>query len=155
MFNSGTSTWDGATGKVTISGGSIIKFDVTDGGSGYIGPEKVEFDPQFIGSPSIGAAATFTTAGISTNVGDVLQITGIGTLTDGYFRISSVPSTKSVAIAKTGGDTSFLAGQYALNLGPAVSIVSDDFEYVSGVSTFTCSSDHALVIGIPFRIIYS
>ena len=155
MFNSGTSTWDGATGKVTISGGSIIKFDVTDGGSGYIGPEKVEFDPQFIGSPSIGAAATFTTAGISTNVGDVLQITGIGTLTDGYFRISSVPSTKSVAIAKTGGDTSFLAGQYALNLGPAVSIVSDDFESVSGVSTFTCSSAHALVIGSPFRIIDS
>ena len=155
LFNSGTSTWDGATGKVTISGGSIIKFDVTDGGSGYIGPEKVEFDPQFIGSPSIGAAATFTTAGISTNVGDVLQITGIGTLTDGYFRISSVPSTKSVAIAKTGGDTSFLAGQYALNLGPAVSIVSDDFESVSGVSTFTCSSAHALVIGSPFRIIDS
>ena len=155
LFNSGTSTWDGATGKVTISGGSIIKFDVTDGGSGYLGPEKVEFDPQFIGSPSIGAAATFTTAGISTNVGDVLQITGIGTLTDGYFRISSVPSTRSVAIAKTGGDTSFLAGQYALNLGPAVSIVSDDFESVSGVSTFTCSSAHGLVIGSPFRIIDS
>ena len=155
LFNSGTSTWDGATGKVTISGGSIIKFDVTDSGSGYLGPEKVEFDPQFIGSPTIGAAATFTTAGISTNVGDVLQITGIGTLTDGYFRISSVPSTRSVAIAKTGGDTSFLAGQYALNLGPAVSIVSDDFESVSGVSTFTCSSAHGLVIGSPFRIIDS
>ena len=105
MFNEGTTTWDGATAKVTISGGSIIKFDVIDGGSGYSGTEKLEFDPTVIGNPSIGAAATFTTVGINTNVGDVLQITGIGTLTDGYFRISSVPSTKSVAIAKTAGDT--------------------------------------------------
>ncbi len=154
LFNSGTSTWDGATAKVVIAGGSITNFDVIDGGSGYTA-EKLEFDPQFIGSPSIGAAATFTTAGISTNVGDVLQVTGIGTLSDGYFRIASVPGTKTVAIAKTGGDTSFFAGQYALNLGPAVAIASDDFESVSGVSTFTCSSAHGLVKGSPFRIIDS
>ena len=154
LFNSGTSTWDGATAKVVIAGGSITNFDVIDGGSGY-SAEKLEFDPQFIGSPSIGAAATFTTAGISTNVGDVLQVTGIGTLSDGYFRIASVPGTKTVAIAKTGGDTSFFAGQYAINLGPAVAIASDDFESVSGVSTFTCSSAHGLVKGSPFRIIDS
>jgi len=66
-----------------------------------------------------------------------------------------VPGTKTVAIAKTGGDTSFFAGQYAINLGPAVSIASDDFESVSGVSTFTCSSAHGLVKGSPFRIIDS
>jgi len=154
LFNEGTTTWDGATAKVTIAGGSITKFDVIDGGSGY-GAEKLEFDPTTIGNPSIGAAATFTSVGISSNIGDVLQITGIGTLTDGYFRISSVPGTKTVAIAKTTVDTSFLAGQYALNLGPAVSISSDDFESVSGVSTFTCSSAHGLTIGSPFRIIDS
>ena len=66
-----------------------------------------------------------------------------------------MPGTKTVAIAKTGGDTSFFAGQYALNLGPAVAISSDDFESVSGVSTFTCSSAHGLVKGSPFRIIDS
>ena len=54
LFNSGTSTWDGATAKVVIAGGSITNFDVIDGGSGYTA-EKLEFDPQFIGSPSIGA----------------------------------------------------------------------------------------------------
>ena len=42
-----------------------------------------------------------------------------------------------------------------LNLGPAVAIASDDFESVSGVSTFTCSSAHGLVKGSPFRIIDS
>ena len=154
LFNEGTTTWDGATAKVVISGGTIINFDVIDGGSGY-GAEKLEFDPTFIGSPSIGAGATFTTVGLSTNIGDVLQVTGVGTMTDGYYRISSVPSTKTVSVATTTGDPTFLAGQYALNLGPAVAIASDDFESVSGVSTFTCSSAHGLVIGSPFRIIDS
>ena len=154
IFNGGTTTWNGATAKLTIAGGSVTKFDVIDGGSGY-GAGKLELDPTFIGSPSVGAAYTFTSVGLSDCVGDVLQVTGIGTLSDGYFRISSVPSTKTVAIAKTGGDTSFFAGQYALNLGPSISIASDDFESVSGVSTFTCSSAHGLVKGSPFRIIDS
>ena len=154
LFNEGTTTWDGATAKVVISGGTIINFDVIDGGSGY-GAEKLEFDPTFIGSPSIGAAATFTSVGLSTNIGDILQVTGVGTITDGYYRIASVPSTKTVSVATTTGDPTFLSGQYALNLGPAVAIASDDFESVSGVSTFTCSSAHGLVIGSPFRIIDS
>ena len=55
LFNSGTTTWDGATAKVTVSGGTITNFDVIDGGSGY-GAEKLEFDPTFMGSPTIGAA---------------------------------------------------------------------------------------------------
>ena len=154
LFNSGTSTWDGATAKVTVSGGTITNFDVIDGGSGY-GAEKLEFDPSSMGSPTIGAAATYTSVGLSTSVGDILQVTGIGTITDGYYRIASVPSTKTVSVATTSGDPSFLAGQFALNLGPAVAIASDDFESVSGISTFTCSSAHGLVIGSPFRIIDS
>jgi hypothetical protein len=32
----GTTTWDGATAKVVIAGGSITNFDVIDGGSGYM-----------------------------------------------------------------------------------------------------------------------
>ena len=63
------------TAKVVISGGSITNFDVIDGGSGY-GAEKLEFDPTFIGSPSI-VAATFTSVGISSNIGDVIQVTGV------------------------------------------------------------------------------
>ena len=154
LFNTGTTTWDGATARVVIAGGSIANFDVIDGGSGY-GAEKLEFDPTFIGSPTIGAAATFTTVGLTTNIGDVLQVTGVGTLTDGYYKISTIPSTKTVSVATTTGDPSFLAGQYALNLGPAVAVASDDFESVSGVSTYTCSSAHGLVVGSPFRIIDS
>ncbi len=154
LFNSGTSTWDGATAKVTVSGGSITNFDIIDGGSGY-GAEKLEFDPTSMGSPTIGAAATYTSVGLSSCVNDILQVTGVGTITDGYYRIASVPSTKTVSVATTSGDPTFLAGQYALNLGPAVAIASDDFESVSGVSTFTCSSAHGLVIGSSFRIIDS
>ena len=65
------------------------------------------------------------------------------------------PQLSQLRLQKQAGDTAFLSGQYALNLGPSVSIVSDDFESVSGVSTFTCSSAHGLVIGSPFRIIDS
>ena len=39
--------------KLQLSGGSITNFDVIDGGSGY-GAEKLEFDPTFMGSPTIG-----------------------------------------------------------------------------------------------------
>ena len=93
-------TWDGATAKVVISGGSITNFDMIDGGSGY-GAEKLEFDPTFIGSPSVGAAATYTSVGLSTNIGDILQVTGgVGTITDGYYRIASVPSTKTVSVVR-------------------------------------------------------
>ena len=154
LFNSGTSTWDGATARVTVTGGAISNFDIIHGGSGY-GAEKLEFDSTTMGTPSVGAAATYTTVGLSTCVGDILQITGVGTITDGYYRISSVPSTKTVSVATTVGDPSFLAGQFALNLGPAVAISSDDFESVSGVSTFTCNSAHGLVAGSPFRLIDS
>ena len=61
--------------KLLYTGGSITNFDVIDGGSGY-GAEKLEFDPTFIGSPSIGAAATFTSVGLSTNIGDVVTSYG-------------------------------------------------------------------------------
>ena len=30
LFNEGTTTWDGATSRVTYAGGSITKFDVID-----------------------------------------------------------------------------------------------------------------------------
>ena len=104
LFNNGTSNWDGATAKVTIAGGSIKSAEIIDGGSAYTNNEKLDFDTSLIGAGT-GAGVTITTAGISTNIGDVLQVTGIGTTSDGYFRISSVPSTTQVAIAITNGDS--------------------------------------------------
>ena len=152
LFNEGTSTWDGATAKVTIAGGSVTNLEVQDGGSGYEGTEKLDLDTTFTGSPSVAAAATFTQVGITTNVGEVVQITGIGTLSDGYYRITDIPSTTAISIAKTSGDPTIIPDQYILPIGPAISISSDTFDSGSGISTFTCSSGHGLVAGNKIRI---
>jgi len=154
LFNDGTSNWDGATAKVTISGGSIRSAEIIDGGSGYTNNEQLDFDTSLIGGGT-GAGLTVTTSGISTNIGDVLQITGIGTTSDGYYRISSVPSTTTVAIAITNGDPRITTNQYAIDLGPSIRVSTSSYDSVSGVSTFNCSSGHALVSGNRFRVLDS
>jgi hypothetical protein len=154
LFNDGTSNWDGATAKVTIAGGSIRSADIIDGGSGYANNEQLDFDTSLIGGGT-GAGLTITTAGISTNIGDVLQVTGIGTTSDGYFRISSVPSTTQVAIAITNGDSKITTNQYAINLGPSIRVSTSSYDSISGVSTFNCSSGHSLVSGNRFRVLDS
>ena len=97
MFNNGTTTWDGATAKVTVAGNAITAAEVTEGGSGYTNAEELDFDPSQIGGGT-GAGVTITSSGISTNVGDVVQITGVGTVTDGLYRIASVPSGTQISI---------------------------------------------------------
>ncbi len=154
LFNDGTSNWDGATAKVTIAGGSIASAEIIDGGSGYANNEQLDFDTSLIGGGT-GAGLTITTAGISTNIGDVLQVTGIGTTSDGYFRISSVPSKTQVAIAITNGDSKITTNQYAINLGPSIRISTSSYDSISGVSTFNCSTSHSLVSGNRFRVLDS
>ncbi len=151
LFNDGTTTWDGATAKVTVAGGAVTNAEIISGGSGY-GAETLDFDPTFIGAGT-GAEIAVTTAGITTNIGDVLQITGIGTVTDGYYRITSVPSTTTVRVATGSGDPTIIPNQYAIDLGPSIPIASDTYGATSGISTFTCSSAHGLVSGSRFRII--
>ena len=154
LFNNGTSNWDGATAKVTVAGGAIVSADIIAGGSGYTSGEELDFDTSLIGGGT-GAGVTITSAGISTNIGDVIQVTGIGTTADGYFRISSVPSTTQVAIAITNGDPKITTNQYAINLGPSIRVSTSSYDSVSGVSTFNCSGGHALVSGHKFRVLDS
>ena len=152
LFNDGTTTWDGATAKVTVAGGAVTNAEIIAGGSAYLNNETLDFDPTFIGAGS-GAEINIKNAGISTNIGDVLSVTGIGTLSDGYYRITSIPSTTSVVVATGSGDPTMIPNQYAMNLGPSVPIASDTYDTTSGISTFTCSSAHGLVSGNQFRII--
>jgi hypothetical protein len=154
LFNNGTSNWDGATAKVTIIGGSIRSAEIIDGGSGYTNNEELDFDTSLIGGGT-GAGVTITTAGISTNIGDVIQVTGIGTTSDGYFRISTVPSTTTVAIAITNGDSRITTNQYVIDLGPSVRVSTNSYDSVTGITTFNCSSGHGLVSGNKFRVLDS
>ena len=154
LFNDGTSVWDGATAKVTIAGGSIKSAEIISGGSGYTNNEQLDFDTSLIGGGT-GAGVTITTSGISTNIGDVLQITGIGTTSDGYYRISSVPSTTTVAIAITNGDPRITTNQYAIDLGPSIRVSTSSYDSVSGIATFNCTFGHSLVSGNKFRVLDS
>jgi len=153
LFNNGTSTWDGATAKVVISGGSIQALNIIAGGSGYTDGEELDFDTTTIGS-GVGAGLTISTSGISTNIGDVVQITGIGTTADGYYRISSVPAKNQIAIAHTAGDPVIITGSYVLPLGPSSRVSSTTtYDTVTGITTIICSGGHGLFAGNRLRFI--
>ena len=122
LLNDGTTTWDGATAKVVVgTGGTITDVSFISRGSGYTDAEELDFDTSVLGSGT-GAGVTISSSGISTNIGDAIQITGIGTTGEGYYKIASIPSKNQVSIAITAGDIEIHSGQYLLNLGPSVHV---------------------------------
>ena len=150
----GLSNWDGATAKVVVSGaGAVVGVDIQAGGSGYTDGETLYFDTAKIGGTA-NAYVTIATAGISTNIGDVVQFTGAGTTSDGYYRITGV-STNTVSIAKTDGDPTILSSQYVFVIGPSSRITGTTYSSATGITTFTTSSSHGLVAGNKFRVIDS
>ncbi len=154
LNGSQTGTWNGATAKVVVSSGQVSSVDIMSPGSGY-SAEALYFDQTRIGSGNGAARYTVAVSGITTNIGDVVQITGIGTIADQYYRISSVPDSLSVAIAKTGGDLPIIPGQYAFIVGPSVKINTVEINYFTGVGEFTSDSAHGLLAGNRFTVIDS
>jgi len=144
LLNDGTSTWDGATAKVTVSGNSVTGVDIISGGSAYTDGETLDFDATVLGGS--GADLSIATAGISSVIGNTVQITGVGTVTSKHYRIVSVPSTNQVAIAISNLDTRPVPGQYLLNIASEIT-VSTATTSPSGVTTFTTTEPHGFVIG--------
>ena len=153
--NPSVGTWKGATAKVVVTGGEVISVDIISSGSGYTNGEALFFDSSRIGAGNGNARYTLSTAGISTSVGDVVQITGIGTTADSYHRISSINSATQISIAKTAGDPNPVVGQYAIVVGPSAGITTTSYSSATGISTFTTITPHGLLAGNKFRIIDS
>lgn len=148
-------TWKGATAKVVVeSGGNVSSVNILSSGSGYSNNEVLYLDSSIVGS-GVNGTYTITNAGISTSIGDVVQVTGIGTTSDSYHRISSVGSQNQISIAKTSGDISPILGQYVIVTGPSFRITSSSYNSSTNISTFTTSSAHGLLNGNKFRIIDS
>ena len=105
------------------------------------GTSNLYFDNAAIGGNQDGAISILT-AGITTSIGDVVQITGISTVSDAYYRITSVPTANRISIAKTSGDPDILANHIVIPSGPSISVSSSTF--LSGITTFTCSSGYFL-----------
>ena len=146
--------WDGATAKVTVSAGAVVAADITAGGSGYVSGETLYFDSSVIGgTPS--ANITLATSGISTVIGNSVQLTGIGTTADGHYQISGVPAKNQVSFARTTGDPLPVVGQYLINVHPRVTVTSVTNDSTTGITTFTSTYGHGLVAGVKFRVLDS
>ena len=148
--DNGYSSWSGATAQVVVSGNAINSFQIQAPGSGYSNSDTLFFDNASISGNQDGSV-TVSNSGISTNVGDVVQVTGIATISDAYYRITDVPTASRIAIAQTAGDPPIKQGHIVINAGPSIQVSSSTFS--SGITTFTCSVAHGLVAGNKFRII--
>ena len=164
LFNSNASpasaVWDGATAQVTVVGGAVDEVIITEGGSGYTDGEELFFDSSSVdtggiaGSPS--SKISIATAGISSALGHYVQVTGITTGTDGYYRINGVSGTSAISVKKAAGDT-ILEGQQVIDLGPWTLIggvaTPYSFSSATGTSTFHTTQSHGLMVGNAFRVL--
>jgi hypothetical protein len=143
-------TWNGATANVVVNGiaNSITSLSIVDGGSGY-GTTTLSIE----GFP--GSTVAITTNTISRSENNSIQITGLGTATDGLFHIVSVPSSNRIAIARTSGDPTISSGQYVFNIAPTSVVSNVTYGTVSGIATISCVSAHGLVSGNKFKIVDS
>lgn len=152
------SEWRGATAKVTVSGGSVTSANLMSRGSAYSNGSTLYFDSVKIGG-SASARITVSTSGISTSIGDVVQIAGPGvggtTSSNQYYRITSLPDTNQISIARTTGDPTISAGRYVFVVGPSVKISTTSYNSNIGLVTINSSSAHGLLAGNKFRIIDS
>ena len=146
LLNDGTSTWQGATAKVFVSGGVIADVDIMNPGSGYAAAQNLDIE-------SIGGEVGIGTTTIAVNVGDVVQVTGLGTVSSKHYRIDSIVSDTEIAIAKTDSDPEILANSYVYNVGVAVTISGTTYDAASGITTFTCSNPHNLIAGNKFELL--
>jgi microcystin-dependent protein len=152
--NAGLTIWKGATATVVVSGGALSSVDIAASGSGYANGDVLYFDTAVIGGGTNGRL-TLSTAGLNTNVGDVVQFTGTGTTASGHYHITSVPAENQIAIAKTAGDPTIVSTQYGFVVGPSIVVSSTTYSSTTGITTFTCSSSHGLVPGNRFTVVDS
>ncbi len=150
LNGSQTGTWNGATARVVVSGGAIVSASIISPGSGY-NTGELYFDQTRVGTGN--GNARYTVTGISTNINDVVQVTGYGTTVDQYYRITSIPSSTTISVAKTSGDPAILSNQYVFLVGPSIRISgSPSYNSTTKISTFTTTSAHGLLTGNQFQV---
>ena len=163
---------DSATANVVVStAGTITAVQIVDGGSAFgIGNTMVVSVPGLTG---VTASAIVQVTGISNNIGDVVQVMGVGTLDDrnngydGAYKITSIPSAKSITYTNvpagqtTGSNVGIYTGPVGVTTGiffvtdEAVgfsSIVGVANTSIAGIVTVTTSKAHGLSVGNRIQI---
>ena len=146
-------TWSGALAKVKVESNSVSTVDITSGGSAYAAGTYY-FEQAKIGNGNADARFVVTAAGLSSDLNDVLQVTGLSTSTDFYGRIQTIPSDTTVSLARTTGDPIPSIGEFAINLGPS-QVVNSVYDATTEISTFTTTTGHGLVAGNSFQVVDS
>ena len=149
--NGASSNWRGATAHVDVDNSQTIEIDnvhIVSAGSSYRSGENVYFDPSRIGSGT-GGYLTLSSSGISSAIGDVIQFTGAGTTSDGYYRITSIGSTTSISVGRTTGDPEITSDQYGIVLGTSLDFTATTSD---GVTTITTTKPHGLLSGSKFKL---
>ena len=146
--------WNGATADVKVTAGAVVGVDVRSGGSGY-SAGTYYLDDLYLGIGNTGTQASISVASnqLSNPADIVVQTSGIGSVTDGYFRIVGAGATNRISVALTSGDPEISIGQYAIQISPASNISSTSLN--DGIVTISCSNAHGLVAGNHLRIVDS
>jgi len=155
IYNDAVPTWNGATAKVTVgAAGTVTEVDIISPGSAY-SPETYFLEDSKLGNstPTTQAELTVVASNISSQVGNVVQITGDGSADSKHYRITSIPEKRKVAVAMTAGDPVFTTDQYLFNNGPSATINSTSVS--SNIVTVTCSGAHGLLAGHKITIVDS
>ena len=164
LFNEvGLSSWNGATATVGISGGAVVSVDIESPGSGYQDADVLYVDTAVIGG-SANATVTLRGDGLTGSIistgagvldrGAAIQVTGIGTTSDGYYRVVSVPSKNQIAIAKTAGDPISISGQYVLPTGTVgiTTRAGSGYNAITDIAKVTLPYAHGLSAGDKFTL---
>ena len=153
IFNGSGSTWSGALAKVTVSGGSITSYDITNPGSGFLSGQYGYFDSSVLGgSARLGSADNvgLTNANLTSSHDNlVIQVTGSGIREDAYFRTTNIPGINQISIAKTAGDPDISSDQYVFVVGNTSEAESVD---LNGTVTVTTNDPHGLEKGNKFQL---
>ena len=148
-------TGNGATANVTVSAaGTITAVTIVDGGSAYgVG------NTMSVGS----GGGSVTVSSINNNVGDVVQIIGVGTVANrnnggynGLYKISAINSSKSVTYnvgSNPGIYTTSSGILYVVDKSLPVSTIDGvSNATTAGIVTVTTSRAHGLSVGNKIKI---
>ena len=148
-------TWNGSLGKVTVNGGQITSYEITNPGSGFVAGQYGHWDNTVLngadGAAKLGTSdsAPLANKNLTSSPDNlVIQVTGSGITTDAYFRTTSVPQPNQIGIAKTAGDPDITSDQYVFVVGNALDVTTSDS---SGTVTVTCTNPHGLKKGNKFQ----
>ena len=155
LYDSATShtdaDWRGATAKVVVdSSGNITSADITSPGSGYKTVDTdLFFDNTVIGGNQTTFNSYLDSLSVVDNSNDYVQLTGISTVSDAYYKVDSIKNANEIVIKKSSTDlTPIVPGHQIIHVGKASTV-----DTYNSNGTVTTSIAHGLVKGNRFRFI--